>query len=145
MAKFIPNWNCHYRVSQQTELTQSKTPPTVITDSIILSKGNMEHKLRNAKEQSIVQITTTFIHSLPWSNYIENTGTRHDCSGVSTLNTTSLRTVFYFQGFLPVTRSTLDHHLSRFVFLFLYYSLSIGTIPTKKPRRLKSFPWDALV
>ena len=39
MAKFIPNWNCHYWVSQQTELTQSKTPPTAITDSIILSKG----------------------------------------------------------------------------------------------------------
>ena len=36
---FIPNWNCHYWVSQQTELTQSKTPPTAITDSIILSKG----------------------------------------------------------------------------------------------------------
>ena len=39
MAKFIPNWNGHYWVSQQTELTQSKTPPTAITDSIILSKG----------------------------------------------------------------------------------------------------------
>ena len=39
MAKFIPNWNCHYWVSQKTELTQSKTPPTAITDSIILSKG----------------------------------------------------------------------------------------------------------
>ena len=39
MAKFIPNWNCHHWVSQQTELTQSKTPPTAITDSIILSKG----------------------------------------------------------------------------------------------------------
>ena len=39
MAKFIPNWNCHYWVSQQTELTQSETPPTAITDSIILSKG----------------------------------------------------------------------------------------------------------
>ena len=38
-AKFIPNWNCHYWVSQQTELTQSNTPPTAITDSIILSKG----------------------------------------------------------------------------------------------------------
>ena len=39
MAKFIPNWNSHHWVSQQTELTQSKTPPTAVTDSIILSKG----------------------------------------------------------------------------------------------------------
>ena len=44
MAKFIPNWNCHYWVSQQTELTQSKTPPTAITDSIILSKGTWSIK-----------------------------------------------------------------------------------------------------
>ena len=46
--KFIPNWNCHYWVSQQTELTQSKTPPTVITDSIIQSKGtwSINKKLR---------------------------------------------------------------------------------------------------
>ena len=36
-SKFIPNWNCHYWVSQQTELTQSETPPIAITDSIILS------------------------------------------------------------------------------------------------------------
>ena len=39
VAKFIPNWNCHFWVSQQTEFTQSETPPTAITDSIILSKG----------------------------------------------------------------------------------------------------------
>ena len=39
MAKFIPNWNCHYWISQQTELTQSETPPTAVIDSIILSKG----------------------------------------------------------------------------------------------------------
>ena len=44
MAKFIPNWNCHYWVSQQTELTQSETPPTVITNSIILSKGTWSIK-----------------------------------------------------------------------------------------------------
>ena len=44
MAKFIPNWNCHYWVSQQTELTQSKTPPTAITDSIMLSKGTWSIK-----------------------------------------------------------------------------------------------------
>ena len=44
VAKFIPNWNCHYWVSQQTELTQSKTPPTAITDSIILSKGTWSIK-----------------------------------------------------------------------------------------------------
>ena len=44
MAKFIPNWNCHYWVSQQTELTQSETPPTAITDSIILSKGTWSIK-----------------------------------------------------------------------------------------------------
>ena len=49
MAKFIPNWNCHYWVSQQTELTQSKTPPTAITDSIILSKGtwSVNRRARN--------------------------------------------------------------------------------------------------
>ena len=48
VAKFIPKWNCHYWVSQQTELTQSKTPPTVITDSIIQSKGtwSINKKLR---------------------------------------------------------------------------------------------------
>ena len=28
-------WKCHYLVSQQTELTQSETPPTAITESII--------------------------------------------------------------------------------------------------------------
>ena len=44
MAKFIPNWNCHYWVSQQTELTQSKTPPRAITDSIMLSKGTWSIK-----------------------------------------------------------------------------------------------------
>ena len=33
MAKFIPNWNCHYWVSQQTELTQSKTPPPTAINS----------------------------------------------------------------------------------------------------------------
>ena len=44
MAKFIPNWNCHYWVSQQTELTQSKTPPTAITDSIVLSEGKWSIK-----------------------------------------------------------------------------------------------------
>ena len=31
VAKFIPNWNCHYWVPQQTELTQSETPPAAIT------------------------------------------------------------------------------------------------------------------
>ena len=39
VAKFIPNWNCHYWVSQRNRTTQSETPPTAITDSIILSKG----------------------------------------------------------------------------------------------------------
>ena len=34
----------HYWVSQQTELTQSKTPPTAITDSIILSEGTWSMK-----------------------------------------------------------------------------------------------------
>ena len=47
--KFIPNWNCHYWVSQQTELTQSKTPPTAITDSIMLSKGTWSIKECDAR------------------------------------------------------------------------------------------------
>ena len=34
----------HYWVSQQTELTQSKTPPTAITDSIIPSEGTWSMK-----------------------------------------------------------------------------------------------------
>ena len=28
VTKFITKWNCNYLVSQQTELTQSETPPT---------------------------------------------------------------------------------------------------------------------
>ena len=35
VAKFIPNWNCHYFVSQQTEFTQSVTQPTLISDFMI--------------------------------------------------------------------------------------------------------------
>ena len=48
MAKSIPNWNCHFGVSQQTELTQSESPPTAITDSIILSKGTWSIKFLTA-------------------------------------------------------------------------------------------------
>ena len=36
VAKFIPNWNFHYFVSQQTEFTQSVTRPTLISDLIII-------------------------------------------------------------------------------------------------------------
>ena len=49
VAKFIPNWNCHFWVSQQTELTQlSETPPTAIANSIILSKGTWSIKFLTA-------------------------------------------------------------------------------------------------
>ena len=65
VAKFIPNWNCHYGVSQQTELTQSKTPPTAVTDSIMLSKGTWSIKAICAwfKKKAIVY---DFFKKLLW-------------------------------------------------------------------------------
>ena len=57
MAKFIPNWNCYYWASQQTELTQSEIPPTAITDSVITILRNMEHKeLNMAKTAQVNQL-----------------------------------------------------------------------------------------
>ena len=67
MAKFIPNWNCHYWVSQQTELTQSKTPPTAITESIMLSKGTWSIKAGFKSNKTLCQ---QFFFNKPLIRYI---------------------------------------------------------------------------
>ena len=55
----MPKWNCHYLVSQQTELTQSEAPPTTIIDLIIMIKRNMDHK--TFYERFHLNISTDYI------------------------------------------------------------------------------------
>ena len=76
MAKFIPNWNCHYLVSQETLLIQSETPPTAIiavggawggagrglgpplilagTDSLLTCKSVSDFSQKSSPELSVV-------------------------------------------------------------------------------------------